>query len=71
MGEPAADPADELWDTAKVASLCGVSEATVRYWRHVRTGPPSARLGRHVRYRPDEVRAWIAQQFQKDPAGAA
>lgn len=65
------EPTDELWDTAKVAGLCGVPEATVRYWRHARVGPPSARLGRHVRYRPADVHAWIAQQFRQDPAGVA
>ena len=27
-----------------------------------RTGPPSHRVGRHVRYEPTEVRAWVLEQ---------
>lgn len=35
-----------------------VPVATVRKWRHEGTGPPALKLGRHVRYRPEDVTEW-------------
>jgi predicted DNA-binding transcriptional regulator AlpA len=40
--------------------LLGVLIASLYYWRHRGEGPPSSRLGRHVRYRAEDVRAWVA-----------
>ncbi|SNQ47089.1 Excisionase (modular protein) [Frankia canadensis] len=57
---------DELWTTNDVAEHCNVSEGAVRYWRQTNTGPPYAKLGRLVRYRPSDVRAWLDQQFESD-----
>jgi predicted DNA-binding transcriptional regulator AlpA len=54
----------DLLRLAEVAELTGVSEATLRFWRHTGTyGPPSAKLGRRVVYRRAEVFAWIDEQF--------
>lgn len=33
--------------------------ATLRYWRHLGTGPTSFRLGRRVLYHRDDLHAWI------------
>lgn len=30
-------------------------------WRHLRAGPPGRRVGRHIRYDPDDVRTWFRQ----------
>ena len=49
-----------------VAALTGVAEATLRFWRHTGTGPPSARLGRRVVYREEDVTRWIDEQFAKN-----
>jgi predicted DNA-binding transcriptional regulator AlpA len=46
-----------------VAELTGVSENTLRHWRHMGTGPKSARLGRRIVYRATDVEAWIEAQF--------
>lgn len=46
-----------------VAELTGVPENTLRFWRHVGTGPRSAKLGRRVVYREEDVTAWVEQQF--------
>jgi hypothetical protein len=41
--------------------------ATLRYWRHLGTGPTSFRLGRRVLYRRVDLDAWIdAQRRQAD-----
>jgi predicted DNA-binding transcriptional regulator AlpA len=36
-----------------------LSLKTLYGWRGRRDGPPSYRIGNVVRYRPDEVRAWV------------
>jgi hypothetical protein len=36
--------------------------AVLHRWRHRRTGPPAARVGRHLRYDPAAVREWFANQ---------
>jgi predicted DNA-binding transcriptional regulator AlpA len=42
--------------------------ATLRYWRHLGTGPRSFRLGRRVVYRLADVGAWIEAQDHRDDA---
>jgi predicted DNA-binding transcriptional regulator AlpA len=48
-----------------VAELTGISENTLRYWRHQKTGPKSAKLGRRIVYREEDVLGWIDAQFAK------
>lgn len=64
MTSPAAEPEmlDPLLDAQGVADILGVPVATVRKWRSESTGPPGFRVGRHVRWRREGVRAWIAEQ---------
>ncbi|UZJ30997.1 helix-turn-helix transcriptional regulator [Streptomyces endophytica] len=38
------------------------SVETLYAWRKKRTGPPGFRVGKHLRYDPAAVRAWVAQQ---------
>jgi len=47
----------------EVAALTGIPTNTLRFWRHERTGPKSAKLGRRVVYREADVIAWIDAQF--------
>ncbi|MFD5113712.1 helix-turn-helix transcriptional regulator [Streptomyces sp. NPDC058391] len=42
-----------------IAALFDVPKETVYQWRKKRTGPPGFRTGRHVRYHPEAVRAWV------------
>ncbi|MFC0533132.1 helix-turn-helix transcriptional regulator [Phytohabitans kaempferiae] len=35
---------------------------TLYRWRKVGYGPPAARVGRHLRYDPGAVRAWVQGQ---------
>jgi excisionase family DNA binding protein len=57
--EHTAEPASELLTIAEAAQLLRAPVATLRYWRHLGTGPHSFRLGRRVLYRRDDLRAWI------------
>ena len=52
----------ELLTIAEAAELVRAPVATLRYWRHLGTGPRSFRLGRRVLYRRDDLHNWIAQQ---------
>ena len=52
----------ELLTITEAADLLRAPVATLRYWRHLGTGPRSFRLGRRVLYRTDDLHAWIAKQ---------
>ncbi len=52
----------ELLTITEAADLLRAPVATLRYWRHLGTGPRSFRLGRRVLYRTDDLHAWIAEQ---------
>jgi predicted DNA-binding transcriptional regulator AlpA len=49
-----------LLDESAVAALTGLDRHTLATWRCRRKGPPFLRLGRAVRYREADVRAWLA-----------
>ncbi|MEU5695172.1 helix-turn-helix domain-containing protein [Actinosynnema sp. NPDC020468] len=52
-----------------LADYLRLTEATLSQWRHKGYGPPYFRVGKHVRYRPDEVLNWLARQ-ETDPNAA-
>ena len=62
MTEPATGREPELPTITEAAELVRAPVATLRYWRHLGTGPRSFRLGRRVLYRRDDLHDWIAQQ---------
>jgi excisionase family DNA binding protein len=65
--EDTTEPASELLTIAEAAQLLRAPVATLRYWRHLGTGPRSFRLGRRVLYRRDDLHTWIdAQRRQAD-----
>ena len=66
---PPAD--DELLTIREVAAIVRAPIATLRYWRHLGTGPRSFRLGRRVVYRVGDLQAWIETQASDSCAGAA
>ena len=57
---------DELLTMKEVAGVVRVPVATLRYWRHLGSGPRSFRVGRSVRYWRTEVLHWLEQQ-SNDP----
>jgi hypothetical protein len=63
-----AQPLTPLWDTDDVAAFLKVPAKTVREWRHKEEGPRYSRLGKHVRYLPGDVMAWVRDQCQLDAA---
>ena len=62
MTEPATGREPELLTITEAAEVLRTPVATLRYWRHLGTGPRSFRLGRRVLYRRDDLRTWIDAQ---------
>jgi len=50
---------EPAWTIDDVAEYLRVPVETLRTWRKKRTGPPARRCGKHLRYDPDAVRAWL------------
>ena len=58
-----ASPLSEAcWTVDEVAAYLRVPKETVYAWRKRHYGPAAARVGRHLRYDPAEVRAWLKNQ---------
>ncbi|WP_328466724.1 helix-turn-helix domain-containing protein [Actinoplanes sp. NBC_00393] len=55
---------DDLWTIERTSQYLGVPVQTLYAWRKRDYGPPAGRVGRHLRYDPDEVRQWFRQQRQ-------
>ncbi len=51
---------DEYLTSDEVAAICRTSPDTVRFWRHVRKGPRSIKVGRRVLYARADVEKWLA-----------
>ena len=48
---------ERMWTPKDVSAfLGGVPVATLYQWRHKGIGPKSRRVGRHLRYKPEDVR---------------
>ena len=57
---------DDFLTTAELAALVRTSPDTVRYWRHVRKGPRSMKVGRRVLYARSDVERWLAELRRAD-----
>lgn len=58
----------QLLTLTEVAARLRTPVATLRYWRHLGTGPDSFRLGRRVMYRSADLDRWIAAQHDNEAA---
>ncbi|CCG05678.1 helix-turn-helix domain-containing protein [Blastococcus saxobsidens] len=66
MTEHTAEQPD-LFTISEAAEVLRAPVATLRYWRHLGTGPHSFRLGRRVLGRRDDLHAWV--QARRGQAG--
>ena len=69
MSDHLASREPELLTITEAAELLRAPVATLRYWRHLGTGPRSFRLGRRVLYRRDDLRAWVEEQLGHSVTG--
>ena len=51
---------DRLWSVQDVSDYLGIPVHTIYSWRSAGTGPPGRRVGKRLRYRPQDVRDWVA-----------
>jgi hypothetical protein len=51
---------ERLLTPAEAARLMGISINTLAWWRRVGKGPKFHRVGRHARYAPSDLRAFVA-----------
>ncbi|WP_329287391.1 helix-turn-helix domain-containing protein [Streptomyces sp. NBC_01455] len=53
-----------------IAEMFEVPLETVYQWRRKRTGPPGFRIGKHLRYDPTDVHAYVTERKGADQAAA-
>ncbi len=50
---------EPLWTPTETAEFLRIPRQTLYKWRVTGDGPPGYRVGRHLRYLPAEVKAWV------------
>ncbi len=55
---------EALLSPQQLADYLGVPIKTVYVWNTTGTGPRRVRVGKHVRYRPADVAAWLDRQAE-------
>jgi excisionase family DNA binding protein len=58
----ASQPPARLLSADELAAYLGVLVKTLYQWRYNGVGPRAFRVGRHLRYRPEDVEAWLLRQ---------
>jgi predicted DNA-binding transcriptional regulator AlpA len=53
---------DRLWTAEETAAYLQIPKATLYQWRYLGIGPRGGRVGRHLRYDPEDVKAWFRRQ---------
>jgi excisionase family DNA binding protein len=56
---------DEMLTLQEACTYLRIPEGTLRYWRHLGTGPRSFKLGRHVRYWKTDLVLWLTEQTNR------
>jgi predicted DNA-binding transcriptional regulator AlpA len=56
------DLPQRLWTHLETAEFLGISPATLHDLNYKRTGPRSFKVGRHRRYDPRDVQAWLGER---------
>jgi predicted DNA-binding transcriptional regulator AlpA len=51
--------APRLWSVSDVSTFLGIPVGTLYQWRHRGLGPRARKVGRHLRYDPADVQAWL------------
>lgn len=54
---------EKLMSVEEVAEYLGIPVNTLYQWRHKGCGPPAYRVGRHLRYDPQAVLAWLDEHL--------
>lgn len=65
------ETAPEFLTVDQFADLIGVPVRTIKHWVSEGTAPPSAKLGRHRRFRRVDIEAWIDERTDQPERTAA
>ena len=57
---------DHLWTAEETAKFLRIPKATLYQWHYLGFGPKPGRVGRHLRYDPEDVIRWFRQQVERD-----
>jgi hypothetical protein len=63
--DPRRNPGDEMLTLQEACRLLRIPEGTLRYWRHLNSGPRSFKVGRHVRYWRADLILWLTEQTNR------
>ena len=50
---------EPLWTTRQVCAYLGISVKTLYDWRTRKYGPKGHRMGKHLRFRREDVESWL------------
>ena len=53
---------EHLYSPEQLAQRLGIPVATLYRWNYLGTGPLPLHVGRHVRYRPNDVNDWLEER---------
>ena len=59
----------KLMSTKEVADDLGIPERTLGQWAYLGRGPAYMKVGRHRRYRREDVTAWLDAQRREGARG--
>jgi predicted DNA-binding transcriptional regulator AlpA len=62
---PATNLGDDMLTLQEACRFLRVPEGTLRYWRHLGSGPRSFKIGRHVRYWRADLILWLTEQTNR------
>ncbi|GGM83092.1 helix-turn-helix domain-containing protein [Longimycelium tulufanense] len=60
-----ANDVDSLWSPERLSAHLAISPKTLAKWRGERKGPPWVKIGKHIRYDPAKVQAWLEKIEQE------
>ncbi len=60
---------ENMLDDVQAARMLGLSPQTLRNWRTQRKGPRYIKLGRAIRYRPEDLENYIKGRIIEPEAG--
>jgi excisionase family DNA binding protein len=60
---------NRLLSPSEVGDWLGIPVSTLHDWRYQNKGPRAIRMGRHLRYRAQDVEAWIEAEADRQSVG--
>ncbi len=68
VDQPAPLDVRPLLTSEALAAYLTIPERTLDQWAYLERGPAFIKIGRHRRYRPDDVETWLLMQRKAVPA---